>query len=89
MTTYTWEIISKQTLPFVKDYIDVVVAVTWKLIAELEDNRVETLSTSFFHSPFEGFIPNEELTDDILISWITNKENMDGIYAELESRLNK
>jgi hypothetical protein len=89
MITYTWEILAKPTASKVKDYQDVVVALVWKLTAQLEDKTAESLNTSFFHSPSDNFIPYKDLTDDVLISWIESKEDMTSIYAELESRLNK
>lgn len=89
MITYNWQIIAKHTVPQSNDYTDVVVAVIWKLEAENENgHKSDIVFTSFFQTLEDNFIPYNDLTDEIVIGWIENKEDIDSLKAELESNLN-
>ena len=90
MVTYTWEIIDKPTAPVVKDYTNVVLAVTWKLIGTDENQKTaDIIGTTFFMPPTENFIPIEEITNEVIISWISAKENIEQYKSDIESRINK
>lgn len=90
MITYTWEIVDKPIAPVLKDYTDVVLAVIWKLIGTDENKRTaEVLCTTFFLPPSDNFIPINEVTDEILVSWISDKEDITRVQSEIESKINK
>jgi hypothetical protein len=90
MITYNWEIVSKPIAPILGDYTDVVLAVIWKLIGTDEDGKsTDVLGTTFFMPPTENFVPIEEVTDEIIISWISDKENIEQYKTDIESKINK
>jgi hypothetical protein len=90
MVTYTWEIIDKPIAQSVKNYTDVVLAVIWKLIGTDEEGKsADILGTTFFMPPTENFIPIEEVTDEVIISWVSAKENIEHYKTEIQFKINK
>ncbi len=89
MMTYTWEIISKPKADEINGYNDVILAAIWKYIGTDEYNRsAEYMETSFFRlNPDNTFIPYEEITDEIVISWILPTINLTQIENYIASKL--
>jgi hypothetical protein len=90
MITYNWEIVAKPTASTLNSYNNVILAVIWKLTGTDQNKKTaEVLGNTFFLPPSEEFIPYEDLTDEILISWIKAKEDYQSIVTEIESKINK
>jgi hypothetical protein len=87
MIAYNWDIKSKPTAS-INGYDNVVLAIIWVLEAQNENkNKSSIAGTTFFLPPTDTFIPYEDLTDEIVIGWIENKDDITSIKAELASKI--
>jgi len=88
MITYNWGIKSKPTTS-INGYDNVVLAIIWVLEAQNDENKIKSsiAGTTFFLPPTDTFIPYEDLTDEIVIGWIEDKDDIISIKAELASKV--
>jgi hypothetical protein len=88
MITYKWDIKFKPTAS-INGYDNVVLAIVWILEAQNDENKLKSsmTGTTFFLPPTDIFIPYEDLTDEIVIGWIENKDDITSIKAELASKV--
>jgi len=85
---YTWHFGPFECITKLDSLNNVVEKIHWRLVGSVEENNAEaygliTLETS----QLESFIPFQELTEEIVIEWVTSKLNMDPIYADIERQL--
>jgi hypothetical protein len=88
MITYNWDIKFKPTAS-INGYDNVVLATVWILEAQNDKNQNKSsmTGTTFFLPPTDVFIPYDDLTDEIVIGWIENKDDITSIKAELASKI--
>lgn len=92
-----WKIIGAQSYKSVSGKPDVVSSITWSCVAS-KDVDGKTIAESVYNTTslpmeFKSFIPFEDLTEEILLSWVwnngTEKEIVeDEIKAKLLDKIN-
>jgi hypothetical protein len=92
MITYTYNIISKPTAQELNDFPNVIVASVWEYTATRDEDDATTsiANTTFFLPPpvdDPNFIPYDEVTDELVFSWISAKDNIPALQLYLASQL--
>lgn len=92
MTDYTLEI-TKLDVITAQEVVDIVERVYWKLIASRNNNSVSMDGTLFLFDPeidkvSDGFVAFENLTNDIVLSWVENAPIMESFRTSLSQQLN-
>ncbi len=90
MINYEWQICGKPTADEVKGCENVILAVIWQYIGTDSETSISYpyQSTTFFvFNDESNFIPFEEITDEIIISWIEAKTDMDAVRIEIEEKI--
>lgn len=92
--TYFWTILEMQEYPHQDGLTDVVFSVTYgrNATTNVDGNTYSVISTGQYKCPTpspSSFIPYEELTQDIVISWLNAGVDYESIDANLLVRLEK
>lgn len=92
MITYTYNIQSKPTAQELNDFPNVIVASVWEYTATREEDGVSAVlqNTTFFLPPPVGdpnFVPYDEVTDELVFSWISAKEDIPAMQIYLAEQL--
>ena len=67
---------------------DFVVQIDWEYTASENDAKCARYGTASFSQPSDSFIPFDELTEDIVKSWITSSVDIAGLEASLSEQIN-
>lgn len=94
MITYTYNIQSKPTAQELNDFPNVVVASVWEYTATRDEDgaTASIANTTFFLPPAVGdpnFVPYNEVTDELVFTWISSKDNIPALQLYLASQLPK
>lgn len=90
MINYEWEICAKPTAEDVNGFKNVILAVIWQYTGMDSQSNISYAyqSTTFFIFNNESnFIPFEDITDEIIISWIEEKTDMDSVRDEIDNKI--
>jgi len=92
MITYIYDIISKPTVQEINNFPNVIVASVWEYTATRDEDGATTsiANTTFFLPPAEGdpnFVPYDEVTDELVFTWISAKDNIPALQLYLASLL--
>lgn len=88
-TVYTQKIFSVDVLPSDGELQNVVVRVKWEYRAKNGANAAWTVHTTDLDSitDIENFVPFDQLTEELVLSWINSKEDMIELKSKLDSDL--
>jgi hypothetical protein len=92
MITYTYDIQSKPTAEEINNFPNVIVASVWKYIATRDTDGAiaELQNTTFFLPPpadDPNFVPYDEVTDELVFTWISAKDNIPAMQVYLAEQL--
>jgi hypothetical protein len=88
MFNYKWEIQNFEVLS-TDTFINTITKINWKYIALDDDNTEIDYEYSFLyldHSDLTEFIKFEELTEEIIISWLESKLSTQDLQTSIEMR---
>ena len=92
MINYEWQIFAKPTsqdFNGLKDFIIAVVSV-YKGTDDTSNISYSMPCTTFFiFNSKSDFIPFDEVTDEIVISWLESREDVSTMQAEIEAKINE
>lgn len=88
-TVYTQKIFSIEVIPNDGNLENVVIRVQWEYRARNGANAAWTVHTTELDSiaDIENFVPFSELTEELVLGWITAKENMVALNQALDTNL--
>jgi hypothetical protein len=89
MIEYSWEIFSLYTAPHENGLKNVVKKVNWRY--QIKDNSYYAdiyLVTELTSPTPDSFIVYDDLTDDVVFSWISSVEDMETLQSNLQDKLN-
>lgn len=88
-STYYWIIVQLDCKPELEGMQDYVVAVHWRYGIEQGEYKTDTYGVQSFQVT-EGstFIPYEELTEEIVIGWLTDSLDVETMQNNLQIALN-
>lgn len=85
---YTWHFGPFECVPKLDSLNNVVEKIHWRLVGSVEEYSIEANgSVTLENAQSESFILFQELTEEIVIEWVTSKLGMDVIYADIERQL--
>jgi hypothetical protein len=89
--TYNWKINALDAKVSVDDVQNVVYTVHWSLIATSEngEHTVSNIGTHSVEYDADNFVPYEDLTEEIVISWLEAGLNVESIKAGLDAQIEK
>ena len=67
---------------------DFVVEVDWEYIATESNASCARYGTASFSQPGDSFIPFDDLTEDIVKSWVISSVDIAGLEASLSEQIN-
>lgn len=65
-----------------------VVQIDWEYTASENEARCSRYGTASFSQPGDSFIPFDQLTEDIVKSWVTSSVDIAGLQASLSEQIN-
>lgn len=90
MPTYTYDIISLYTAPSKDNLENVIVEVNWRYqVTDGAHYADWYLRTKLGEAEPSTFVPYDQLTDEIIFSWIESTLDMNAIKQEVDKRLEK
>jgi hypothetical protein len=90
MINYEWQIAAKPTSQYVSGYKDFIIAVVWiyKGTRDTDNISYSIPCTTFFVPKSQSeFIPFDEVTDEVAISWLEAKEDTEALKLEIEQKI--
>jgi len=91
MINYSYIIQSKPIALELNNYNNVILASTWtyKGIDDINGKSATIQTTTFFPNPFNSpdFIPYDEITDEIIFGWISEKEDLIAMQKDIENQI--
>jgi hypothetical protein len=89
--TYNWKINALDAKVSVDDVQNVVYTVHWSLMATSEngEHTVSNIGTHSVEYDADNFVPYEDLTEEIVISWLEAGLNVESIKAGLDAQIEK
>lgn len=84
---YTWTIYHLDCARIEGDYEKVVKTIHWGYTLTDGDDSVNNIGAEILESPTEEFTPFEELTEEMVIGWLTQKLNVGLLQSNLQQNL--
>lgn len=90
MINYEWQIAAKPTSQDISGYKDFILAVVWIYKGTRDTDNISysiPCTTFFVFNNQSDFIPFEEVTDEIVFSWLEAKEDIEKLKLEIEQKI--
>ena len=87
--TWSWQIGSFSMAPDANNLADVVKSIPYTVMATRDDKTITVGGRCNLKTPSdESFTPFEELTKDVIVSWILDDMRTNGVLNNIEARMN-
>ncbi len=90
MITYSWNIKSIKVKPSLDDLTNVISEIAWEYIGIDENSNIALISlvTQVSDPNIEDFIPYDQVTKSMVISWLENILDIEALQQGIEAKIN-